>query len=139
MRIHTTIAALFLLVSGTAFAQSSAKTSAPVATVQVADLMTKPLADYPGKEGKMLLVTYPPGWADPVHRHNAHAFVYVLEGHVEMALNGDKPVTLGPGQTFHEGPHDVHTVGRNASRTEPAKFVVVLLKDANAPVLVHVH
>ena len=139
MRIHTTIAALFLLASGTAFAQSSGKTSAPTATVQVADLMTRPLADYPGKEGKMLLVTYPPGWADPVHRHNAHAFVYVLEGHVEMALNGDKPVTLGPGQTFYEGPHDVHTVGRNASRTEPAKFVVVLLKDANAPVLVHVH
>lgn len=139
MSIHTTIAALFLLASGTALAQSSAKTSAPAATVQVADLMTKPLADYPGKEGKMLLVTYPPGWADPVHRHNAHAFVYVLEGHVEMALNGDKPVTLGPGQTFYEGPHDVHTVGRNASRTEPAKFVVVLLKDANAPVLVHVH
>jgi quercetin dioxygenase-like cupin family protein len=137
MRIRTIVAAMFLLASGAAFAQSSSATSAP--TVQVAELMTKTLADYPGKEGKMILVTYPPGWADPVHRHNAHAFVYVLEGHVEMALNGDKPVRLGPGQTFYEGPHDVHTVGRNASRTKPAKFVVVLLKDENAPVLVHVH
>lgn len=106
---------------------------------QVADLMTKPLKDYPGKEGKMILVTYPPGSVDPVHRHDANAFVYVLEGSIVMALNGGKEVTIGPGQTFYEGPEDVHTVGRNASLTQPAKFVVFLLKDQNKPVLTPVH
>jgi len=106
---------------------------------QVSTLVTKALRDYPGKEGKMIVVTYPPGEVDPVHRHDAHAFVYVLEGHIMMGLNGEKPVTLGPGQTFYEGPDDVHTIGRNASKTEPARFVVFLLKDQNKPVLIPVH
>lgn len=84
----------------------------------------------------MILVEYPPGSSDPIHRHNAHAFVYVLEGSVIMQLKGEKSVTLTAGQTFYEGPDDVHVVGRNASHTKPAKFVVLLLKDKDAPVLI---
>jgi quercetin dioxygenase-like cupin family protein len=102
----------------------------------VSPLMTMPLEDYPGKEALMITVTYPPGSVDPVHRHNAHAFVYVLEGSIVMQVKGGKEVTLTPGQTFYEGPNDVHTVGRNASQTQPAKFIVLLLKDKGAPVLV---
>ncbi|SIT52039.1 Cupin 2 conserved barrel domain protein [Paraburkholderia piptadeniae] len=102
----------------------------------VSPLMTMPLEDYPGKEGLMITVTYPPGAVDPVHRHHAHAFVYVLEGSIVMQVKGGKEVTLTPGQTFYEGPNDVHTVGRNASQTQPAKFIVLLLKDKGAPVLV---
>ena len=102
----------------------------------VTPLMTKELADMPGKEGLMLLVEYPPNSKDAVHRHNAHAFVYVLEGTIVMQLKGQKPVTLTAGQTFYEGPEDVHVVGRNASSTKPAKFVVLLLKKQGAPVLV---
>jgi quercetin dioxygenase-like cupin family protein len=102
----------------------------------VTPLMTKELADMPGKEALMITVEYPPGSSDPVHRHNAHAFVYVLEGSVVMQVKGGKPVTLTPGQTFYEGPDDVHVVGRNASSTKPAKFVVLLLKKQGAPVLV---
>ena len=83
----------------------------------------------------MLIVEYPPGGADPVHRHNAHAFVYVLEGSVIMRVKGQEPVTLRPGQTFYEGPNDIHVVGRNASKTEPAKFLVVLVKNKGAPLL----
>ncbi len=102
----------------------------------VTSLVLKELADIPGKEVLMLVVDYPPGGADPVHRHNAHAFVYVLEGSIVMQVRGGKEVTLTPGQTFYEGPSDVHTVGRNASSTEPAKFLVVLLKDKGVePVL----
>jgi quercetin dioxygenase-like cupin family protein len=78
---------------------------------------------------------YPPGAVDPVHRHDAHAFLYVLEGSIVMGVRGGKEVTLTAGQTFYEGPDDVHTVGRNASKTEPAKFVVFLLKNRGAPVL----
>ena len=102
----------------------------------VKPLMTKEVADMPGKEGLMITVDYPPGSSDPVHRHNAHAFVYVLEGSIVMQVKGGKPVTLTPGQTFYEGPEDVHVVGRNASRTKPARFLVVFLKDKGTPVLV---
>ena len=83
----------------------------------------------------MITVVYPPGASDPIHRHNAHAFVYVLEDTIVMQVKGGKEVTLKPGQTFYEGPSDIHILGRNASRTEPAKFVVTLLKDEGAPVL----
>lgn len=106
---------------------------------QVTPLMSKDLADFPGKEGLMITVVYPPGASDPIHRHNAHAFVYVLEGSVVMQVKGGKEVTLTPGQTFYEGPNDIHVVGRNASTTKPAKFLVFLVKNKDAPVLVPVN
>ena len=122
-----------LLLALTASA-APAKPTPPAASVT--ELMTKALADYPGKEALVLTVVYPPGSVDPVHRHNAHAFVYVLEGSIVMGVRGGKTVTLTPGQTFYEGPTDVHTIGRNASRTKPAKFLVVLLKGSRDPVAV---
>ena len=102
----------------------------------VKQLMSKDLTDLPNKEGVMITVEYLPGASDPIHRHNAHAFVYVLEGSVVMQVRGGKEVTLTPGQTFYEGPDDVHIVGRNASKTKPAKFVVFLVKNKGAPLLV---
>ena len=102
---------------------------------KVTPLTTEPLPEYPGKEVQMIVVDYPPGSVDPVHRHDAHAFVYVLDGSIVMGLNAGKEVTLHAGDTFHEGPDDVHTVGRNASSTKPAKFVVFLIKNKGAPVL----
>jgi quercetin dioxygenase-like cupin family protein len=104
----------------------------------VTPVMTKALRDIPGKEALMLVVEYPPGSKDAAHRHNADAFVYVLEGSIVMQVKGGKEVTLTPGQTFYEGPDDVHIVGRNASTTNPAKFVVLLLKKQGAPALVPV-
>ena len=105
---------------------------------QVTPLMSKDLPDFPGKEGLMITVVYPPGASDQIHRHNADAFVYVLEGSIVMQVKGGNEVTLTPGQTFYEGPNDIHVVGRNASTTKPAKFIVVLIKDKGAPVLVPV-
>jgi quercetin dioxygenase-like cupin family protein len=102
----------------------------------VTPVMTKELADVPGKEALMLVVEYPPGSSDAVHRHNADAFVYVLEGSIVMQVKGGKQVTLTPGQTFYEGPDDVHIVGRNASTTKPARFVVLLLKKQGTPAVV---
>ena len=124
----TTLVALVLLclMTGTAMAQQAKVTS----------LMSKDLPENPGKEALMISVEYPPGSSDPIHRHNAHALVYVLEGSIVMQVKGGKQVTLTPGQTFYEGPDDVHIVGRNASKTKPARFVVVLIKDKGAPVLV---
>jgi len=103
---------------------------------QVTPLLSKDLKESRGKEGLMIMVEYPPGSSDPVHRHFAHAFVYVLEGSIVMQVKGGKEVTLTPGETFYEGPDDVHVVGRNASQTKPAKFVVFLAKEKGAPVLV---
>ncbi|MGP1614770.1 MAG: cupin domain-containing protein [Pollutimonas bauzanensis] len=105
----------------------------------VTQVMEKPLDDYPGKEALMITVEYPPGAADPVHRHHAHGFIYVLEGSIIMQLRGGQEVALTPGQSFYEGPNDVHTVGRNASQTRPAKFLALLLKDKGAPILVPEH
>jgi quercetin dioxygenase-like cupin family protein len=119
-------AVLLYLVTSTAVAQEAKVTS----------LMSKALAENPGKEVLMITVEYPPGSVDPVHRHNAQAFVYVLEGSIVMQVRGGKEVTLTPGETFYEGPDDVHVVGRNASGAKPAKFLVVLIKDKGAPVLV---
>jgi len=102
----------------------------------VTSLMAKELTDIPGKEALMIMVEYPPGGSDPVHRHNAQGFIYVLEGPVVMQVRGGKEVTLTPGQTFYEGTGDVHIVGRNASSTKPAKFLVLLVKKKGAPVLV---
>ncbi len=105
---------------------------------QVTPLLSQDLTDMPGKEGLMITVEYAPGGADPIHRHNAHGFIYVLEGSVVMQVQGGTPTTLTPGQTFYEGPNDVHVVGRNASSTQPAKFLVFLIKDQGAPTLVPV-
>jgi quercetin dioxygenase-like cupin family protein len=124
---------LATVVVTTGLAFTAAHTHAEDA--HVTPVLTKALPEYPGKEMLMITVEYPPGSVDPVHRHNAHAFVYVLEGTIVMQVKGAKPVTLTPGQTFYEGPNDVHVIGRNASNTKPAKFVVVLLKDSNKPVL----
>jgi len=126
---------LLFLMTGTVMAQQPAVTpQAPQATVT--SLMSKDLTELPGKEVLMIMVEYPPGSIDPIHRHNARAFVYVLEGSIVMQVKGGKEVTLTPGQTFYEGPDDVHLVGRNASSTKPAKFVVFFIKDKSAPVLV---
>jgi quercetin dioxygenase-like cupin family protein len=103
---------------------------------KVTPLLSKELKESPGKEGLMLVVEYPPGNGDPIHRHNAHGFIYVLEGSVVMQVRGGKQVTLTTGQTFYEGPNDVHVVGRNASSTKPAKLLVFFVKDKGAPVLI---
>ncbi|MFC4273808.1 cupin domain-containing protein [Achromobacter aloeverae] len=135
---------LSLMAAGALLALDSPVSAAPphhvtpsaAAQPVVTELMTRSLPDMPGKEGTMLLVDYPPGAADPVHRHEASAFVYVLEGSIVMQVRGGKEVTLAAGQTFYEGPNDVHTVGRNASATKPARFVVVLVKKQGVPALI---
>ena len=128
---------LLILMSGSVMGQQPSVTPQnPEASVT--SLMSKDLAGLSSKEVLMITVEYPPGSVDPVHRHNAQAFVYVLEGSIVMQVKGGKEVTLTPGQTFYEGPEDIHVVGRNASSTKPAKFLVILIKDKGAPVLVPV-
>jgi len=126
MKFPNLLLAVACLMSSTLLAQEA----------KVTELMSKDLTNLPGKESLMIVVDYPPGSSDAIHRHNAHAFVYVLEGSIVMQVRGGKEVTLTPGQTFYEGPDDVHVVGRNASKTKPAKFVVFLVKDKGAPVVV---
>jgi quercetin dioxygenase-like cupin family protein len=113
-------------VSGTALAEDA----------RVTPLMSKDLSEFPGKEASMLIVEYRPGGTDPVHRHNAYGFIYVLEGSIVMQVKGGQQVTLTPGQTYYEGPDDVHVVGRNASNSKPAKFLALFIKDKGAPILV---
>lgn len=126
MKFPRLILAVACLMSGTLLAQEA----------KVTELFSKDLTNLPGKEGLMVIVEYPPGSTDPIHRHNAHGFIYVLEGSIVMQVRGGKEVTVTPGQTFYEGPDDVHVIGRNASKTKPAKFLVVFVKDKGAPLVV---
>lgn len=117
---------LLCLTSGTAMAQAP----------KVTTLMSKDLPESPGREIEVITVEHAPGGSSPVHRHNAHAVIYVLDGSVVMQVKGGDEVTLTPGQTFYEGPNDVHLVDRNASSTKPAKFAVFMIKDKGAPALI---
>jgi quercetin dioxygenase-like cupin family protein len=119
-----TLILLLFVASTTAFAQDALQ-----------PLIRKDLAGFPGKEGLMVTVTFAPGHTDPIHRHNAYVFVYMLEGSVVMQLKGKPAVTLKPGDTFCETPTDVHLEGKNASSTEPAKFIAFFVKDKDAPIL----
>ena len=119
---------LLFLIPGTVMAQEA----------KVTPLISKDLAELPGKEVLLIKAEYPPGGSDPIHRHNAQAFVYVLEGSIVLQVKGGKEVTLTPGETFYEAPDDVHLVSRNASGAKPAKFIVFLVKDKGAPVLIPV-
>ena len=117
-----------ILATTVALAASAGLTAPAAPQPVVAPIMQKDLADPPGKEMLMLSVEYPPGAVETIHRHDAYAFIYVLEGTIIEQVRGGKEVTLTPGQTFYEGPDDVHVVGRNASTTKPAKFIVVMVK-----------
>lgn len=133
--LKTLAATLLLLASG--HAAASGDPTPPMA--KVTEVTTRALSDQPGKEILVINVEYPPGAVDPVHRHDAHAMVYVLEGSIVMGVRGQEEQVLKAGDTFYEGPNDVHTIGRNASQTEPAKFVVFLIKKQHAPVLTLAH
>src|SRR5262247_1576830 len=128
MTITRVALVLLCLMTGTAMAQQP----------QVTELLSKDLPEHPGKEMLMITVEHAPGGSSPIHRHHAPALVYVLEGSVVEQVKGGQEVTLTPGQTWYEGPDDVHVVDRNASTTQPATFLVVLSKDKGAPVLVPV-
>ncbi|MDQ0026838.1 quercetin dioxygenase-like cupin family protein [Variovorax paradoxus] len=130
-KIARSLGLTFLLAAGVATAQHAAAHGGPK-DAKVTPLLTQEMKDIPGKEVLMITVDYPPGAADPVHRHDAHSYVYVLEGSIVMGVKGGKEVTLKAGDTFYEGPDDIHTVGRNASKTKPAKFVVMLVKNKGA-------
>ena len=125
MKSTAALALSLSLAGGTLVAQD--------ATVQ--SLLSRDLAGDPGRELSMITVEYAPGGSDPVHTHDAQAVVYVLEGSIVMQVKGGAPLTLSPGQTFYEGPDDVHVIGRNASHTAPAKILVFLVKDKGAPIL----
>jgi quercetin dioxygenase-like cupin family protein len=111
-------------------------TSTLMAQETITPLITKDLAGHPGEQVLMYTVDFPPGFASPIHRHNAQVSVYVLEGSVVMQVRGQKELTLGPGQIFYEDPNDIHVVSRNASSTKPAKFLVFLINKKGAPLVI---
>src|SRR5260370_17243023 len=118
MTIKLVALILLCLMTGTAVAQEPKVTS----------LMSKDLPENPDREALMITVEHAPGGSSAIHRHNAHAFVYVLEGSVVMQLKGGQQVTLTPGQSFYEGPGDVHVADPTASGPPPPKFLVAFTK-----------
>jgi len=139
MKTHCCLRLVTKALTGAMLFSSTVVQAQAADQVKVTELVTKDLMNVPGKEVTMITVDYPPGGSDPVHRHNASAFVYVLEGSIVMQMKGGKEVTLHPGETFYEDPEGVHLVGKNASDTKPAKFVVFLVKNKDAPILIPVN
>jgi len=133
MRIGTFVSLAAIMCTAALFAAEAPRADEAGHGVKVKPLMQKDLPDFPGKEGLVLEVEYAPGHVDLPHRHDAHVFVYVLEGSVEMGVAGGKPVVLKRGDTFYENPQDVHPVGRNLSKTKPAKLLVFFVKNQNTP------
>lgn len=123
-----------LILTTVLLAFSSAQILAHDASVE--PLMSRALEN--GKEGLVLTVSYPPGGTTPIHRHDAHVFVYVLEGSITMQVSGGELKTIGPGETFYESPEDIHAVSKNASNTEAAKFLVFFVKDKDKPPVIPV-
>ena len=114
----------------------AARAQPPMASashVGAKELMRRDLIGMPGKEVVMSTIEVPPGASSSPHRHDAQVFVYVLEGKMIMQVKGGPRMTLGPGDTFYENPTDIHSVSANASKTEPAKFLAILIKDKGAP------
>ena len=134
MLVLALLIASTLILSSTLMAQ---KTATPQKLQEtITDLITKDLAGFPGKEVLMYTVDFPPGFASPVHRHDAQVCVYVLEGSVVMQVRGGKELTLLPGQSFYEDPNDIHVVSRNASSTKSAKFLVFLIHKKGDPLVI---
>ena len=130
-----TVLSILLLSATSACAQNESKPDAGKSPqdTKITPLMSKEFANIAGKEGLMLTVEYAPGASTAKHRHDAHTFVYVLEGSIVMQAEGGQAVTLGPGETFYENPADIHAVSKNASATKPAKFLVFMVKEKGAP------
>jgi peroxiredoxin/quercetin dioxygenase-like cupin family protein len=99
-------------------------------------LLTDPLPQLDDKEVVMLTVDVPPGGSSPPHRHNGYVYVYVLEGAMVMKTREGPETTVTAGQHFVERPQDLHMISRNPSATAPARFLVVMIKDAGAPISV---
>jgi len=133
MRIASVVAAMAL--AATLFASGNLHGDEGHSSVKVTTLMRQPLPDYPGKDGVLVAVEFAPGHVDAAHRHPGHVFVYVLEGSVEMQMEGGELQTLKPGDTFYENPQDTHPVGRNVSKTQPAKLLVFFIADQKVPLV----
>jgi quercetin dioxygenase-like cupin family protein len=104
---------------------------------KVSQLMTQTLAGVPGREVTMITLDIPPGGGSPAHRHpGAHNFGYVLEGAYKIKLDNGPERVLTKGQTFYEAPGQLHAVSSNASDTEPARVLVVVVNEIGKPLTV---
>ena len=110
------------------------------AATKVSQLMKQTLGDVPGREVMMITLDIPPGGGSPAHRHpGAHNFGYVLEGAYKIKLDNGPETVVTKGQTFYESPGQLHAVSRNASDTEPAKVLVVVVNEVGKPLTVPEH
>ena len=100
----------------------------PAPATKVTALMKQVMADFPGREVVMVTLDIPPGGGSPPHRHPGHhIFGYVLEGSYKLKLDQGPETILTKGQTFYEAPGQLHAVSANASQTEPAKVLAVIV------------
>jgi quercetin dioxygenase-like cupin family protein len=138
--IRASAAFLGLAALGAAFGLGTVVAQQPMPPTKVTQLMKQTLADVPGREVIMITLDIPPGGGSPAHRHpGAHNFGYVLEGAYKYKLDNGAETVATKGQTFYESPGQLHAVSRNASDTEPAKVLVVVVNEVGKPLTVPEH
>jgi quercetin dioxygenase-like cupin family protein len=125
-----TIAAATAVMLIPAIASAQTAGAAPQSSRKV--LMTKDLADFPGKEALVYLIDYPPGTNNLPHRHDAHVFLHILSGQLNAQVKGGELTVLNPGDTYYESPNDIHIVSRNPSSTTPAKAILFMVHNKGA-------
>jgi quercetin dioxygenase-like cupin family protein len=89
---------------------------------------TQPMANAPGKSFTTVIVDFPPGSRAHPHRHGqAFVYAYVLKGAVRSGLNDEAPQVYQTGGHWFEAPGARHPMTENASRTRPARLLVVFV------------
>ena len=134
-KLRPLASALTLSVTMSAAAPAMAQQPAPA--TKVTTLIKQVMADVPGREVMVITLDIPPGGGSAPHRHPGHhVFGYVLEGSYKIKLDQGPETILTKGQTFYEAPGQLHAVSANASQTEPAKVLAVIVAESGKPITV---
>ena len=123
------------LIGAVAVGVSAATSQTQPTGVARTVIYSTPLVGLEGLEGIVYVADAPPGVVAPRHTHPGYEFNYVLSGSILIEPDDEKPITLLAGQATMLSRGHSHEV-RNASTTEPAKFLVFVVKDIGTPILV---
>lgn len=141
-RILFTLSILLVAIAAFAGSQVLARFSrhslhaadgAKTTRVRLATTQAMPPLDGARLKASIVEVTYPPGGESRPHTHPCAVIGYVVSGHYRSGVKGAEERVYGPGDTFYEAPNSVHMVSRNASSTEPTKFLAYFLCDHVGP------
>ena len=137
IKFPITLAIFFYLISATSICLSDTGHGNGEETSAPGVIFSKSLADIPGKRMTVIKLNFEPNSQKPrfPHRHPGSVFIYVTKGTVRFGIEGEPVQELQTGDSFFEPAGALHTVAENASTTEPASVIAVMLLPEGAPIL----